>query len=863
MKHIKLKISLEQFRSRFPGSISAFMGEELWEFGINDGAYSNYGLFPYSVMWGGRVVSYNTLNDWYHFLLKYVDILTKSHCATKYASAYDMYAKQPNLYSLQECNYLDDKVSDICGTNGSLQSAQDALLKMAKFFPIFKLTEDVYNEVNIQTKYYANSFKEWISIWGSSTLNIESIFYWMKWFDDNIQYETIDNCEVSNNCCDCVKYHKLGGSKMKDVLNRFILSLTPPTDIVYPYFSVRVPLISNIDNLGEYSIFAEQWEPGKDYQSANNNGGAVIEYNYNDWEMLPSKDGLKLTGYKYSNTFKEIYFGNVDGMSQFEHENYIDNTFGPNDITPTQDAFKRKISNVAITLPKSDYKTYAYNNANEIVFDPTPNGMATCIPIDTNNGLGFFVIGGREKRPENMLFIKYKGLYYKVSTDTDLNPFVIINGITYYAKFECGVGYRFIINDTIIPFINTQKSFVLINNTYKLVANSSVTYNGIVYQNIYGKFTYNNSTKYVAKIKSGTRVISVHGNNFIEDVLTLGEFLDADITSNSAGYNIDNDNVRIYKPYHVYSIQYVVGETDSKLSTFINSSDAVYDDLGNKLPGQFVRTPLKNGSSTIQYIYSSPTENSWLDLYYKPSIMVHATLDTQDDVKTTYWCDFLYSMTFYFSDVNGNKHFETELTANDVILHGINSIDAINECIAKKDAEINNGLDIIKKYGDLSPLKCDIIYYMGALVSRLHEKTDDGLFIYNKGYEVVENTGVKYTDTVYLLPKRVTYYMSETQCYEVNYYDILWDTFDTMNTPQKSSFKVFKTQKLIDNGYVSFPVLREEYKLRSAMQPKVDSLISINRGISRAYDKHIKLLEVKSLEALEQYNNGFFKIINT
>jgi hypothetical protein len=43
----------------------------------------------------------------------------------------------------------------------------------------------------------------------------------------------------------------------------------------------------------------------------------------------------------------------------------------------------------------------------------------------------------------------------------------------------------------------------------------------------------------------------------------------------------------------------------------------------------------------------------------------------------------------------------------------------------------------------------------------------------------------------------------------------------------------------------------------------VDSDIYIDRGINAAFEKHLKLGEVTSLEALEQYGNGYFKIMES
>jgi hypothetical protein len=65
------------------------------------------------------------------------------------------------------------------------------------------------------------------------------------------------------------------------------------------------------------------------------------------------------------------------------------------------------------------------------------------------------------------------------------------------------------------------------------------------------------------------------------------------------------------------------------------------------------------------------------------------------------------------------------------------------------------------------------------------------------------------------------------------------------------------------NGIKVSPVFKEEYKMGLSMMEKVDSDIYIDRGINAAFEKHLKLQEVNSLEALEQFGNGYFKIMNS
>jgi hypothetical protein len=62
------------------------------------------------------------------------------------------------------------------------------------------------------------------------------------------------------------------------------------------------------------------------------------------------------------------------------------------------------------------------------------------------------------------------------------------------------------------------------------------------------------------------------------------------------------------------------------------------------------------------------------------------------------------------------------------------------------------------------------------------------------------------------------------------------------------------------SGDTYLPLFLEEYKLGTAAPQSVKGDIYIDRGINAAFEKHLKLGEVTTLEALMQYGNGYFKI---
>jgi hypothetical protein len=63
------------------------------------------------------------------------------------------------------------------------------------------------------------------------------------------------------------------------------------------------------------------------------------------------------------------------------------------------------------------------------------------------------------------------------------------------------------------------------------------------------------------------------------------------------------------------------------------------------------------------------------------------------------------------------------------------------------------------------------------------------------------------------------------------------------------------------NGMQVLPVFREEYRFGISSMENVDSDIYIDRGRSAAFERHLKLGEAVTMEALENYGNGWFLML--
>ena len=207
----------------------------------------------------------------------------------------------------------------------------------------------------------------------------------------------------------------------------------------------------------------------------------------------------------------------------------------------------------------------------------------------------------------------------------------------------------------------------------------------------------------------------------------------------------------------------------------------------------------------------------------------------------------------------------------------VNKVTSLKAIIKSTDTK-NEITDVLFE----DDISCDITYYIGATLVRKDETTPFELVTGN-----TFSSGICYTETVKFIEKDVQYYLKNVikkqipmtrnaisahtisypvTCYVMeqektriesdfnNYYYCALAHFEMSMCTSTTDFELY-------NGTQTFPVFRQEYKMGTACIQNVDSDIYIDRGINAAFEKHIKLGEVTSMEALEQYTNGYFKII--
>jgi hypothetical protein len=210
---------------------------------------------------------------------------------------------------------------------------------------------------------------------------------------------------------------------------------------------------------------------------------------------------------------------------------------------------------------------------------------------------------------------------------------------------------------------------------------------------------------------------------------------------------------------------------------------------------------------------------------------------------------------------------------------------------------------------------CDITYYVGATLSRkegkeynLASKARDDKHktskdVSDEQYHYYSNYGVEYTETVRFVKTNWEYYLKKPKdddsilpskrkkpcnhsvSYPIYVYVLTQDLTRVDESQYKTEYSVpmadfkfeinifsgngdtfgekYPEEMATHNNLQVFPTYREEYRFGVSSIENVDSDIYIDRGINAAFEKHLKLGEVTSLEALEQYGNGYFKIMES
>ncbi len=279
----------------------------------------------------------------------------------------------------------------------------------------------------------------------------------------------------------------------------------------------------------------------------------------------------------------------------------------------------------------------------------------------------------------------------------------------------------------------------------------------------------------------------------------------------------------------------VSGTTSSRLLD-LRSNSLLTDDIGNTLEGTYDVSQSKN---------HQPSENEVLGLMYQ----VGNTSNVSKFHNSEYYIgDIITSMSAFTVNVSGGRE--------------------------------DISIDLTQYSGDA--VYCDIEYAVGATLE-----------LVNGSFRIMEGMdgGVKYKETVRFVKTMKDYYLKAKidnvapvsgtvpMYHSVSYPIYVWELRQNVKPVKGGDYREHETPMAefsmtvhttggsddmeVRNGTTSFPTFRYEYNLGISSYQNVDADIYIDRGVNSAFESHLKLGEINSLDDLTLYNNGFFSIMES
>ena len=762
-----------------------------------------------------------------------------------------------------------------------------------------------------------NGFYKWLSMnvvptfeipnkyrerWNKGALYYPDVVSWVGWFQPRNElykgFDDANSCSTATDCCDCVEYFERGGmevyNSMIDWYSGVSIMIAANKEKVSnnakcfcPMFFQDLMLQGELKTQGEESVLASEYELGIDYRTAastsaltNTKGGTVVTV---DGESKILKNGH--TGFLFDNCFMEKYY-DEEGFDSYTEQYVSSNSenFVPNVkyYAFTSDGKRWTSSALSEVDAKNDIISQ-YEAANTHEF--TTNGDEGWLMIDGNlcpiekTEYGTSLING-----------KRQFVYRERFTDT---PYTFLNGEKVYGSLDLDNNvYRFSIFKESYPIKsnnipdNKLITFALYKGSRHMLswpdASGVIINSGEYAEKVLGYADFENERYY--------HVVPIGTSDTIEGIYTLGYFGFVD----AVGVRLEGSSVDALfvkecdDDLSVHAVNVITGQTISKIYD-LRPTTLLVDDIGNTIQGLFDNQSEANSNA-------QPSEGMEIEPIYQvgnvanitPYIETILDKDEAENMNQNYFVgDIITEMRFYWKDGSGSIVENTVQTvALDNNFNGKwTSLDAIKKSYAAKESNT----DIVFE----DDIYCDITYYCGATLQR-----EKGKSFYTLAPN--KHNGVKYSETVRFVKTNTEYYLRKpssnvipteknnasnhsvsypiwcyiltqdmttvtTPTYNRNYEAALANftvNIFTYTSPTKTSYDSLSDMAL-RNGTEVYPTFMEEYKIGVAAPPMVNANIDVDRGINAAFEKHIKLGEVTSLEAMELYGNGYFKMMES
>lgn len=790
-----------------------------------------------------KYLSFSTLNKWYVFFKKYKKLLNSGKFLKGYSSARDYYLSEVGSVVPDEITKMDELFESRGG-------------------------DDFLNFIELNYIPCFNIPKEYHGSWGTTYLYYSEVVKWIGWLRVNGEkYKTLEGqCAISENCCECEKYFRLGGEHMLELLEDWISSVNieKSGSINSSNITLTIPITSKYITNGMMSPSSEEWSDNEKYSQ----GSVVYE------PFIINNNGDKEYFYKVyiSNVPDNIGENNEYGQRVFQKEKWLDYT--EEYIQKNKDKFATK-----------NY-CYSINHENEIIFNPTDEKMEIEYePVVYEHG--FILIDGEVYEVINGKYAVYSNANNSLLPEIKI-PVQEENGV-YYCYVD-GIRYDAIERNGSYYFAFGGNEYCMVNSDYNNHAEGNYDYilfkgglylkdtdedsfiierNGYSYHyDIFDGYVIIDDIFYC--IKNG-KLLRISGNTTPEypqkDIFQNYEYSNEEWVNNDIYPNvIYNENglncVKILYPYDIINTDEITGYTNSKLLS-LKTKEEFIDNLGNTMPGYYDR----NVNEALFY----PENDAILNLYYSvgnTNNLVKNETIVGDDNTVYYNGDIIDEIKIYYKYDNGDiikdaivtlKNGENGYILNGDVIEGTvveNTLGGIKLC-EDTIKEIYSG----DTYEPEKKLYCDITYYLDATLE--YNKIENKIRLSEN-----KNKGIRYTDTYQMNLEVYPYYMSSIQKYFIKYYNmeqigmskismkikVLYFDFNEV-TEKDYSFEE-RNGYSDDNRVIATPVYKNEMLNSIIMPQKVNSDIYIDRGNARAFDRHLMLHGIRTLDALEDYQNG-------
>lgn len=573
----------------------------------------------------------------------------------------------------------------------------------------------------------------------------------------------------------------------------------------------NVNLVNTIKDLGAVTPYIQEWEAGKRYYKGDvvyyvddNGYGMTWECTLNGVGIQEDEFGRKYTEGEYNETTEEITFDSSNWMAQ------------------TLSWVKR---NKRYICPKCG-RTYESNkpSACECGYKSTDGWIErTYVPSMTNT----IKVDGKVMSQLSSL--------RRFETYTNRN-----DEAEYPSKYEDWLWYY-----RLGRVMNREEKYDELGNLGVMYDEGGVVGKGIepITKAENGNIKYSNGYAInlaawgdmITSIKAENNDDTERGTLTIEYV--IGGHLKAEYVTNEAdddgnikyyfkNFTIDSDSdygknmgVKYTDTYIYYKDSQsflVLGNTVSySETTEYHKGDIVTEEMYNKYP-----------SSCLKKEYYSVKEefiDQYGDTYYEGAIIAKAVYEKLDNESK--------------GKCEKKNSFIVKTDFNDTVTYNYEEGSYISR-------------DVYDKLSDADKTKC------WSPDESIWSMVEDGIFdsYINGKYDKDATTNVEDNEHYYKLYNKMPFYY-DTSTYKLK----IGSSFKDVEYIE-SSFET--TVDITHIDVEERPLIRYDYYNGVNFQPSIEDDVNIERGVTQAFEKHIKLGEIKTFEDFENYSNGGFFVIS-